>query len=117
MKPPPNMERLTAILARLRQHILKLKPSKCCLFQRQLTFLGFIVGEHGIACDPKKVSAVSDWPTPTSISEVRTFCGIAGYCRSFVKDFAKIAGPLHQLTKKNATTYDWRENPESAFNV
>ena len=56
----------------------------------------------GIECDPEKLVTITAWPTPTSISEVRTFCVLASYYRAFVRDFAAKAQPLHNLTKKGA---------------
>ena len=55
-----------------------------------------------------------NWPTPTNVAEVRSFLGLAGYYRKFVKDFSRIAVPLTQLTKKG-TAYEWTDDRESAF--
>ncbi|XP_060959292.1 uncharacterized mitochondrial protein AtMg00860-like [Cannabis sativa] len=60
-----------------------------------------IVGENGIMIDPGKIESVRDWPRPKTIYEVRSFIGLAGYCRRFVEDFSKISMPLPELTKKN----------------
>ena len=60
------------------------------------------MSKDGIQVDPKKVEAVIDWPRSTTITEVRSFLGLAGYYRRFVKDFSKIAAPLTRLTQKNA---------------
>ena len=64
--------------------------------------------------DPAKVTAVVDWPRPTNISEVRSFLGMAGYYRRFVKDFSKIASPLTQLLRKNHK-FDWTSKCEASF--
>jgi len=93
---------------------LRLKASKCHLFQRQVTFLGHVVSEQGIECDPDKTETVATWPRPSNVSDVRAFCGLASYYRTFVEGFAKIAHPLHDLTKKNAT-FEWTEECERAF--
>ena len=109
-----HCERLGAVLDRLDKHTLKLKPSKCHLFQHKVSFLGHVVSGRGIECDPSKTVAISAWPRPVSISEVRTFCGLASYYRNFVPHFAHIAKPLHDLTKKNAT-FEWSSDCEISF--
>jgi len=105
---------LSTIFNRLERYTLKLKPTKCHLFQRKVKFLGHVVSGAGIECDPDKVAAIATWPTPTNISEVRTFCGLASYYRTFIQDFAKLAKPLHNLTRKNAV-FVWNQECEVAF--
>jgi len=105
---------LSTIFNRLERYTLKLKPTKCHLFQRKVKFLGHVVSGAGIECDPDKVAAIATWPTPTNISEVQTFCGLASYYRTFVQDFAKLAKPLHNLTRKNVT-FVWNQECEAAF--
>ena len=65
-----------------------------------MAFVGRVVSGEGIQVDPKKIKAVIDWPRPTTVIEVRSFLGLAGYYRIFVKDFSKIAAPLTKLTQK-----------------
>ena len=96
-----HLDRLTTVFDRLDRY--SLKPSKCSLFQRKVSFLGHVISEQGIECDPDKVAAIATWPTPTSITEVRAFCGLASYYRAFVHNFAAKAKPLHNLTRKGAT--------------
>ena len=79
-----------------------------------MTFLGHVVSNKGIECDSDKVAAIAEWPRPTNVSEVRTFCGLASYYRVFVENFAHIARPLHQLTQKNKP-FVWTEACEGAF--
>jgi len=93
---------------------LRLKASKCHLFQGKVTFLGHVVSERGIECDPLKTNVVANWPRPSNVADVRAFCGLASYYRNFVEGFAKIAHPLHDLTKKNAA-FIWTEACEEAF--
>jgi len=105
---------LSTIFDRLQRYTLKLKPTKYHLFQRTVKFLGHVVIGKGIECDPDKVSAIATWPTPTNISEVRTFCGLASYHRTLVQEFTKLAKPLYNLTRKNAT-FIWNQECEAAF--
>jgi len=99
--PEQHLERLEMVLKRFQNANLKLKPSKCHLMHAEICFLGHRVSKDGIATDPEKIRLILDWPTPTSLREVRGFLGLAGYYRKSVQDFSDIASPLHNLTKKN----------------
>ena len=77
------------------------KFSKCEFWLEQVAFLGHVVSKDGIQVDSKKIEAVAEWPRPTTVIEIRSFLGLAGYYRRFVKDFSKIAAPLTRLTQKN----------------
>ena len=79
---------------------LKFKPKKCYFGQRKVKYLGHMISKEGIRPDPEKIRAIKEYPVPHTVKEVRAFLGLANYYRKFVKDFAKIAGPLHNLTKK-----------------
>src|SRR3989441_3429241 len=111
---PEHLDRLELILERLRQAGLKLKPSKCHLLQRTISFLGHIVSEEGVSTDPSKIDAVTEGPTPTNVTEVRAFLGLCSYYRRFVKNFASIAGPLHGLTGRGVP-FEWSEACEEGF--
>ena len=109
-----HLERLVRVLGRLRSAGLKLKPEKCSLMQRSVSFLGHVVSGEGIATDPKKIETVMEWPVPNSVKEVRSFLGLTGYYRRFVKGYASIAAPLHALTKKGRV-FEWTEETQDAF--
>jgi len=68
---------------------------------KTVPFLGHILSEEGIAVDPSKVQEVMDWKAPTSVSEVRSFLGLAEYYRRFIPDFSKIAKPMTSLLQKD----------------
>ena len=107
---------LTTVLQRLRDHRLFAKFNKCEFWLDRVRFLGHVVGADGISVDPEKIRAIIDWPAPTTPTEVRSFLGLAGYYRRFVRDFSKIAAPLTALTKKD-TRCEWTEKCESAFRI
>ena len=109
-----HLERLETVLLRLRHAGLKLKPEKCRFFQRSVSFLGHIISHEGIGTDPEKTRAIMEWPTPTNVEEVRSFVGLASYYRRYVRDFAKIAAPLHALMKKNQR-FCWTELAQKSF--
>ena len=96
-----HAEHLRAVFQLLRDHQLYSRLDKCQFWMESVSFLGHIIPEQGISVDPKKVEAVQDWPVPTSVSEVRSFLGLAGYYRRFVQDFSRIAEPLMRLTRKS----------------
>jgi len=77
-------------------------------------FLGFVVSGQGIQVDESKIKAIKEWPTPENVNQVRSFHGLAGFYRRFVKNFSTIAAPLNELTKKGVA-FNWREPQEIAF--
>ncbi|WVZ52593.1 hypothetical protein U9M48_003639, partial [Paspalum notatum var. saurae] len=109
-----HREHLRIVLTRLREHKLYAKFSKCAFWLKEVSFLGHILSEKGVAVDPSKVESVLNWKQPESVTEIRSFLGLAGYYRRFIKDFSKTAKPMTSLTKKNAK-YTWSPNCEEAF--
>jgi len=109
-----QLYRLDEVFVRLRSTKLKLKPSKCSLFQRSVEFFGNVVSENGIAMQDEKIFAILDWPPCRNVTEVRSFMGLTGYYRSFVKDFSIIASPLYDLMKKKVT-FCWTPQCQQAF--
>ena len=77
-------------------------------------FLGHVVTAEGIQVDPKKIEAITDWPRPTTIIEIRSFLGLAGYYRRFIHDFSKISVSLTKLTRKGVK-YVWSDQCEQSF--
>ena len=111
-----HFEHLQIVFDRLRKAGLRLKIKKCKLFQTQIDFLGHTVSAKGIQPDSSKVKAILEWPRPTTVKELQSFLGIINYYRRFIKDLAKIASPLYQLTKKGRE-YTWTNECQSAFDT
>ena len=109
-----HLERLSAVFGRLRSANLKLKPSKCKLFQLKVKFLGSVVSAKGIEPDPDKLTAISEWLVPANLTELRAFVGLASYYRRHVEGFSDIAKPLSELTKKNQP-FIWGPEQQTAF--
>ncbi|XP_057418514.1 uncharacterized mitochondrial protein AtMg00860-like [Lotus japonicus] len=107
-------EHLRLVLGILRERQLYAKLSKCEFWLESVKFLGHVVSKAGIAVDPAKVEAVNSWEAPKTVTEVRSFLGLAGYYRRFIEGFSKIAMPLTKLTKKDQP-YNWTPECEASF--
>nr|GEX56225.1 putative reverse transcriptase domain-containing protein [Tanacetum cinerariifolium] len=97
-----------------RQEKLYAKFSKCKFWLSSVAFLGHIVSAEGITMDPAKVEAITKWPRPTSVTEVRSFLGLAGYYRRFVEGFSRLALPLTKLMRKGEK-FAWNKEREKSF--
>jgi hypothetical protein len=92
----------------------KIKLSKCSFAQRSIHYLGHVISGAGVATDPQKVEAIANWPTPKNSKELRSFLGLAGYYRKFVRYFGVIAKPLTELLKKNVL-FIWTSAHDNSF--
>lgn len=92
-------ERLLKVLDRLEESGLKVSFDKCQFCQPQVKYVGHIISEKGIATDPAKVEAVTNWKQPTDLKSLRSFLGFCGYYRRFIANYSAIVRPLTELTK------------------
>ena len=92
-----HLERLSAVFEKLRDAGLKLSPTKCHFFKKEIKYLGHVISSKGIAVDAGKISCVKDWPEPKTVTELQRFLGFTSFYRRFIKGFAKIAKPLHEV--------------------
>jgi hypothetical protein len=90
--------------------------SKCDFWLREIKFLGHTISQDGISVDPEKVQEVMDWKPPTTVRQIRSFLGLAGYYQRFISDFSSIAKPMTELLKKGVK-YEWSQKCEDAFHT
>ena len=111
-----SKEHLCQVLQLLKQDSWKVKKSKCAFAQQRIAYLGHVIDKNGVSSDPEKFDKVAKWPTPTDCKQVRSFLGLAGYYRKFVKHLGIIARPPFNLLKKN-TLYVWTDDTNTAFEL
>src|SRR4051812_19397264 len=109
-----HAEHLRLVLRKLREHRLYAKFSKCEFLLPEVTYLGHVISAKGIAVNPERFQAVLDWTPPESVKKVRSFLGLASYCRCFVENFSKVAKPLTELLKKEKK-FEWTTKCEESF--
>eukprot|EP00731_Ephydatia_muelleri_P031382 Em0022g896a len=109
-----HLDNIRAVFDRIRQGGLKLRADKCCFLQRNVKYLGHLVGVDGLQVDPDKVGKVASWPVPQSAQQVQQFLGFANYYRRFIQGFAEVAKPLHRLTE-HAVNFSWTAECQEAF--
>ena len=88
--------------------------SKCEFWLKEVSFLGHVVSNGGIAVDPSKVEDMLNWKPPTNVSEIRSFLGLAGSYRRFIEGFSKLAKPMIALLEKNAK-FVWSDKCQANF--
>ena len=118
--PASHLERLEAVLWKLEEAGLTLKPSKCELFWQQIAYLGNMISAQGVATDEGKIEVIKKWPTPTNVTEVWSFLGFTGYYHWFFPKFTQVDQILHELTLgenagKKKTVIQWDSRCQQAF--
>jgi hypothetical protein len=109
-----HAQHLKIVLTRLRGYQLYAKFSKCAFWLEEIQFLGHVLSANGIAVDPSKVKDILEWKPPTTVHQVRSFLGLAGYYRRFISDFSKLVKPRTSLLK-NDTKFNWSSRCNKAF--
>jgi hypothetical protein len=109
-----HVQHLNAILCKLREVNLKLNPNKCCFVAKSITFLGHVVSKEGTRPDPGKIETVLHFPTPKTITSVRSFLGLTGCYRKYIRGYSRLAGPLIELTRKDVA-FMWDVGCQQAY--
>ena len=108
-----HLQHIRLVLERLKKAGLKLKPAKCHFLRESVEYLGHLITQ-GLKPNPKQAKAVIEFPVPESMTNVRQFLGLTSYYRRFIAQFAKVAAPLHALTRKDAV-FRWTAECQEAF--
>jgi len=103
-----HKEIVEEVLKRIEKNDLYIKPEKYVWKIKEIDFLGLIIGAEEIKIQEEKVAGVLEWSRPKTVKEVQKFLELANYYRQFVKDFAKLAKPLHKLVRKDKK-WNWEE--------
>lgn len=111
-----HQKHVRLIMDTLRDNKLYVKLSKCSLFQPSVEFLGYTISANGLSMVSDKVTAIQQWPTPTCVKHVRSFLGLAGFYRQFIKQFSATTSPLASLLQKD-TTFTWTHEHQEAFDT
>jgi hypothetical protein len=111
-----HLEHLRQVFSLLAQDQWHIKLSKCKFAQTEISYLGHVISAQGVATDPSKVADILSWPQPSNVKELRSFLGLSGFYRRFVRHYAIISKPLTSLLKKHSL-FIWTSDHTIAFNT
>ena len=114
--PEEHLHHLRLVLEALQRHELYAGLDKCAFGLAEVDFLGHVVSSAGLKPDPAKVAAVQEWPVPQTLRDVRSFLGLSGYYRRFIRHYSKLALPLTELTRADCP-WQWGERQQEAFDA
>ena len=111
-----HLAHLEHVFVRLEQAGLTVKASKCQIGMKECVYLGHVVGNGQVRPEPSKLEAVDAFPTPKTKKQVRTFLGLSGYYHQFIQNYASLAAPLFDLTRKSLPKQvRWTDKCQEAF--
>ena len=109
------MEHLRQVLEMLREQKLYANLKKCQFLIKSLVFLGYVVSSVRIKMDPSKIEAITSWPTPSSLQDIRSFHSLASFYRCFIKGFSTIIAPITESLKGG--TFTWNDEAQRSFEL
>lgn len=118
-----HIQRLKTIFSRVRESGVKLSPKKCKFLKTEVSYLGHTISREGIKTDKQKTDKVQGWPIPKSMEDLRSFLGLCGYYRKFIKDYGRIVKPLEEACKekwnkkrtRKTSPLEWNDELNKAF--
>ena len=108
-----HLQHLRDVCTALQKEKLYAHPKKCSFFTTEVIFLRFILSDHGVSVDPAKVKAITSWPKPRVIHDVRSFIGMATFYRRFIPGFNGVAAPITRLIGPDK--FAWTKATDKAF--
>ena len=112
-----HYDHIEKVLTKFKEYSLYVAPHKCEFVKTEIEFLGYIITPKGLKVNPKKINVIQNWPPPKNVTELRSFLGLVQYFRRFIQRFSKIAYPLTNLTRKNASLSSWNDECMEAFEL
>jgi hypothetical protein len=109
-----HVQHLEKVPQCMEKHKLYANLEKCIFGAEEIPVLGCFVGRHGVRVDPAKVKAITEWPTPKCVKELRRWLGLANYLHRYSPNYAEAARPLSDLLKKDVP-WVWKDTHQSAF--
>ena len=109
-----HLEHLSEVFQRFREARLRLHPKKCTFAVSEVKYLGVILSKDGVKLDKSKLKVMEEFPRPNSVKSLRSFTGLTGYYRRYIRGYAEIASPMNRLLKKDMP-FEWDEACEIAF--
>jgi len=111
-----HLQHIQQVLYTLRQNKLYANLEKCSFCMDRVHYLGYIIDNHGVHVDPAKIQVIHDWPTPTTLTELRSFLGLANFYHMFMFGFSHIAWALSQITRGGGKEkFAWGWSQQQAF--
>lgn len=113
-----HLKDIEEVLSMIEKYGLKLRVDKCHFGMKEIKYLGFLVSKEGVRPDPANVERVKNFPQPKTLTELRSVIGAVSYFRRFIKNFATIMAPLHELTTQGENVKNnWQPKHEEAFKM